>query len=497
MASEDNRLQSSLVSLSGDILCQIFSYVHDLALPRLLLLTGCYQLKHKASRFPIDLRHELSSPFGRVYRLKALISLFPRIRSLHIHAGSYVRSHEDLLDYETMISLPRTLEELNLQFDTALGCFLVELPYRSFQSPFLLDTYASMHRKLLNMSALFPNLQKLHFRSNLTLESLNWSELMISEWLENLPRSLRSCAFPNCFKPSDNNFKRHLSSKNIEYLRIQSPVGPEFDFSTLSQLSSLECQQIDATALKMLPPTVKAITLHQQSITPMDWPHSLTSISSWPTVTIFKANWFDTLPPHLTSLSIRTLGDSLPKIPKQLKELEVYFTSPFQWLQHMPPGLTRLLAHNGEIFHQETDLELLPPHLTSLELSTRVAVKFSTIESLPPALTNLTLPIAYTESLEILVKHIPNVRTLNLKLGPKVDTSCLQYASLPALRNLVIQSLKVPRHHIEHLFPQLHQLEADINDTSQQQWRSRETIYFDFLRSLPPLLRPGYTGNVE
>lgn len=486
--SSDN---SPLLSLSGDALCHIFSFVKDSSLARLLLLSGCRTLLHKVAGSPMSLNHELSGAKGRTYSPKALISCFPKLTSLRITAPTSKDVMPYLLDFEAMVALPRTLVDLELSFGRAMDCFSPVLPWKGFISPFLLDSPFDGHTKLFNVSKLFPNLESLHVSGGTRWSTREWSDLKKITFLEDLPRSLRSFSMPLLTIAGEYDVKRHILSKNLESLNVHTGNGPSLNLSHLSQLKSLSCSHLKGN-LVSLPP--KLTELDVQYIYPgvdILWPQTLTKLSVWPTSALRDSKWLSSLPTHITDLRIMIAQEIASSLPPHLRKLELFLSTPLIDFSDLPRGLTSLYFNNGYTDPVDVDLSTLPPNLKTLRLNFDGKLKLQSIASISSA-TDLMLPVASQEIFEDIVSSMnPNIWRLHLIMDKNIDSSTFSKIRASSLHHLAVKRMTVKNTSVQHLFGQLHTLDVDIE---RQNLSDRAT---PFVSTLPPLLKLGYDGSVQ
>lgn len=433
----------------------------------------------------MHLNHKLENRKKRVYRPTALISFFTNLQSLSITSSVYAENSPDLMDYDMMVSLPRTLSELTLEFGCSMDCFYPEVPFPQFQSPFLINGPAFGLRKLFDISKLFPNLTKLHVSGGLQWSTTVWSDMMKISFLEELPRSLQSISMLLLSIAGEYNIKRHILSKNLEHLRVHTGTGPGLDLSTLSQLKTLHCNNLCGNVATSLPPNLTELDVQKiYPDTTVRWPKTLTKLSLWVTGAVSDAKWLASLPEHITDLKIMITPELVEHLPRHLRKLDLFMTTQGTeeiTFSHFPRELTSLCWNNGNTMHLKVDLKDIPPKLTTLKLNFDERTKLNFLEAIPSTVTDLMLPIATQAILETVISRLnPKTWKLELIMAQFVNTSVFQQFQGRYLHHLTVKRAHVPLEHILHLLPELHTLSLVEGAKSQKG---------ELLLALPPLLR--------
>lgn len=499
MVEDLSTAQCHLLRLSGDALAQIFSFVDDSSLPRLVLLSGCSQLRSKSASRVRYLNHNINTSYDPFYSPYGFIDVFRHLVALHVFSGPHPLStlSTSPLAFNEMLSLPRSLVQLRLHFPYNLEAVLLpKAPKPIFESPFVLRTGNTDEDALVNFAALFPDLKVLELTHGKEREKrINYRrgpemEVLGSKlFFASLPPGLESLWVGRHLIALKTDECLQIVAPNLHSLRTEADwTHPAVDLSTLPHLTYLQWACVTKEMASQLPHGLRTLCTHasKSGVVIPTLPPSLTKLHM-PHID-YKSD-SERLPKTLTSL--RCMGTTNYAMLPNLRSLHV--SGSVLDLTLLPADLESFTWKTSYVDFPELDLRKLPRKLTSLKLHLDTT-RLRKFDALPPNLTALSLQLGDDEDLAQLTKHLrPSVTKLALHLRYISDVTPIEKLP-PSLMSLRLEDCKVPEELVKHLYSSLHQLSAKLiaDEARSTSGHLRER----FLASLPPALRIGFNGDL-
>lgn len=516
---------SCLESLPADAFAMICSLVDDLSLPRLLLLaTGTQTLLNKLASSYFYYSYRETGHYGHSRSVKSMFFRFPlqNLVSVRIDAPP-PRSGEypPIFDFDLLCALPRTLKELSLECLSSLESFLVSIPSSDFKSPFLQDTTLGGMTKMINLGTMFPQLSLLRFGTGTIWGKRVWSLVMQILFLGALPPSLIHLSIPSLSISGGIPVLKHIHCKLVEYLDVMDGDGVE----KFSALKTLNCWRISSSCCENLPYDLTNLTA-SNIVDPFDaskLPKSLVKLKIANAVVSHPKDnesdstpkspphIYDFLPPNIKDLSLHVgsfrsdMSTKIVKLSLDCSESPSDFSFLPQKLEYFKICASKGIANQGN----SIDFGTLPRCLKSLNMSIKGRWSIKNAEKIPQELYTLELRLNDSKNFGTLVSSLSALRMSSLRLECEVTMDYNVLRGLPtSLRRLHLETKeKISLHLIVHLFETLSYLHAFIEFPQEQitdemratiDTKTRDDkILSAFLKSLPPHLRPGFSGRVS
>jgi hypothetical protein len=506
--------------LSSEILAEICAFLPSTLILRLTKLTGCPSLDSKLSGSLYSLIHTFPSDEKCWVRPTALFKQFSNLRVFHLCLHPALNHAPAILDLEAISAMPPTITDLKMDFKTSMDSFLVNVPYRQFELPFLVHYPSGMHQKVVSLSKLLPNLTKLYLRARQGWGNQGWSTFMQQAFLEHLPATLQSLTFRVPFGQFVGfDLLRHIPARvSLEHLDLRNSTQvPVRVPVACTAFRTLRCVKLSSDALEKLPSTLTYLQVLDYAATDV----LLKALP--PSVTVLKlgevrpwfggyseGEWFSLLPSNLKSFGVRgemiLKSEQFQRLPPNLEALSLNSSSHVADFSALPRALTSLKwrTSSARVASEPLDLATLPRTLKTLVLqpsqSSTMAL-LSGLEHLPVGLTSLqtsTLPYAFSSLIPELPKTLASLKLTAVHAN--IDTACLRLLP-PSLTSLQITgTCIIPFEHLETAIPHLHRLvvPAIRLTTKSLSASSSQLSPYDTLRNLiPPLLRYGLETVAE